>query len=301
MVLMCQRLLPATRCDIYLQGAASFKLPKRHFTVKVYCSPHNPGARELAEELNAIWPGLLQVAHVRSWSDLSTCDHMLVYLNGLTWTHGPEPFAAEIREALRMGLHLQPCHEFPSVIDPGSDRHALEFKQVMDATPADLKKWPTNLYSQIAIALKGGALREPGLSNLAQRLVQRNSSGRSVKTTYDDIAATSVPVDSPRNTRKASLAFGLMHRRSFGSMSRTTWQEVNAALAQPVASTSRSPRSTSTRLASRLWPIRRQSESKPGGRDVTGGGERPSSDKHLPRSMRRSQGSSKPGILDSSP
>jgi len=43
----------------------------------------------------------------------------------------------------------------------------------MDATPAHLKKSPTNIYSQIAIALKGGALREPGLANLAARLVVR--------------------------------------------------------------------------------------------------------------------------------
>eukprot|EP00966_Prymnesium_polylepis_P197384 4574009-Prymnesium_polylepis.1 len=57
MVLMCKRLLPEAWSDIYLQGASSFKLPKGHFTVSVYCSPHNPGARELAEELNGTWPG----------------------------------------------------------------------------------------------------------------------------------------------------------------------------------------------------------------------------------------------------
>jgi len=70
-------------------------------------------------------------------------------------------------------MDLQTCHEFPSVIDPGSERHALEFKEVMDATPADLKTWPANIYSQIAIAIKGGALREPGLANLAGRLAVR--------------------------------------------------------------------------------------------------------------------------------
>eukprot|EP00966_Prymnesium_polylepis_P241114 5576177-Prymnesium_polylepis.2 len=43
----------------------------------------------------------------------------------------------------------------------------------MDSTPADLKKWPTNIYSQIAVALKGGELREPGLANLASRLAVR--------------------------------------------------------------------------------------------------------------------------------
>ena len=55
-------------------------------------------------------------------------------------------------------------------VDPGSARRALEFTEIMDATPADLKKRPTNIYSQIAISIKGGELREPGLANLAARL-----------------------------------------------------------------------------------------------------------------------------------
>jgi len=173
MVLMCRRLLPEAKRDIYLQGASSFKLPKKHVPVRLYCSSHNPGAAELSEELNRTWPGLLQVVDVQSQRDLSTCDHMLIYLNALTWTHDPETFAADIRQAMREGLHLQPCHEFPSVVDTGSARHALEFKQIMDATPADLKKGPTNIYSQIAIALKGGELREPGMANLAARLAVR--------------------------------------------------------------------------------------------------------------------------------
>jgi len=172
-VLMCKRLLPEARRDIYLQGAFSFKLPKGHFTVTVHCSPHNAGAGDLAEELNGVWPGLLQIAGIESWADLSTCDHMLVYLNANTWTHEPEPLAAEIRQAMHMGLHVLLCHEFPSGLDMGSARGALEFKFIMDATPPDLKASPTNLYSQIAISLKGGELREPGLANLAGRLAVR--------------------------------------------------------------------------------------------------------------------------------
>jgi len=237
MVLMCRRLLPdADRRDIYLQGTTNFKLPKGHRAVKLYCSPHNPGARELAEELNGIWPGLLKSApgtrrspapsliplkssvssvalgalgalgapgtpadpaEVHSWYDLDECDQMLVYFNAVTWTHDPETFAAEVREALQRGVHLHTCHEFPSVIDgavfridgvTGGARHAVEFKQIMDATPADLTKWPTNIYSRIAIALKGGELREPGLANLAARLavrVDRSSRSRKSKRSRD--------------------------------------------------------------------------------------------------------------------
>eukprot|EP00966_Prymnesium_polylepis_P259836 6002590-Prymnesium_polylepis.1 len=100
---------------------------------------------------------------------------MLIYLTTLTWTYEPELLAAEIRQAQRQGLHLQPCNEFPSVVETGNERYALEFKQVMDATPADLKRWLTNIYSQIAIALKGGEQRGPGLAILAGRLAQRVS------------------------------------------------------------------------------------------------------------------------------
>jgi len=103
MVIMCRRLLPeAETRDIYLQCASSFKLPKKHIPVKVYCSPHNQGARELAEELNGIWPGLLQIANISENVfpiTLSGCDHVFIYLNALTWTHKPEELAAEIREA----------------------------------------------------------------------------------------------------------------------------------------------------------------------------------------------------------
>eukprot|EP00966_Prymnesium_polylepis_P333216 7388689-Prymnesium_polylepis.1 len=53
MVLMCRRVLPDAKRDIYLQGAAKFKLPNGHAPVKVYCSPHNLGAAALAQELNA--------------------------------------------------------------------------------------------------------------------------------------------------------------------------------------------------------------------------------------------------------
>ena len=218
MVLMCQRLLPERRRNIYLQGSASFALPRRHMVVKVYCSPHNLGAAELAAELNATtrrkskstlagasFDGL--VGRSPQWASSSkrlselfvsssspsspptlaphgrllevvdtmddACDHMLVYLNALTWTHDPESLEADIREAQRLGVHLQLCHEFPSVLDPGSARAALDFKAIMEATPLELRRGARNIYKQIAIALKGNGLRDIGLQNVAAKLVER--------------------------------------------------------------------------------------------------------------------------------
>ena len=184
MVLMCQRLLPEVRHGIYLQGMADFTPPKGHTSVKTYCSPHNPGAIALANELNdqfghrinrAPYHGTASSCSplVEIVSSLDNCDHMLIYLNALTWKHDPEAFAADIREAQSLGVHLQLCHEFPSVLDPRSARDALGFAQIMGATPPHLKSGPRNIYQTIAVSLKGGELRRVGLAALAARLVIR--------------------------------------------------------------------------------------------------------------------------------
>ena len=98
---------------------------------------------------------------------------MLVYLNAATWMHRPEALAGDIREAQRLGVHLQPCHEFMSVLDPGSARKALGFKQIVEPTQSDLTSGAKNIYRQIAISLKGGELREVGLAAPAAQLAAR--------------------------------------------------------------------------------------------------------------------------------
>eukprot|EP00966_Prymnesium_polylepis_P310005 7162496-Prymnesium_polylepis.1 len=194
MVLMGRRLLAEAKRDIYLQGAVSFHLPKQHRPIKLYCSSHNLGAAELAMELNSTFAatkssvrrqtssrrgilqgcpddsGLLQILDDPS----SSCDHMLLYLNTNTWTHDPEALAADIREVQRLGVHLQASHEFPSVLDMGSARGALDFDAVMlRATPEEMKSGETSIYTEIAIGLKGGEQREVGLALLAEKLVEK--------------------------------------------------------------------------------------------------------------------------------
>ena len=62
-------------------------------------------------------------------------------------------------------------------LDTENARSALSFKAIMehgsDATPAQSKVWPTNMYSHIAVALKCAELREVGLANLAKSLSTR--------------------------------------------------------------------------------------------------------------------------------
>jgi len=226
MVLMCQRVLHNSSKRIYLQGEQRFSLPKGHTPIKLYCSPHNPGAAELADELNqmvladaprtkrgsrnvsrcssddqlrrrsddlsdlelsglksssvsehvsvAVRASSVAVGReaflLKTVDDVSEADHMLLYLNGSTWTHEPQKLAVDIRLAQQAGVHLQPCHEFPSVLDIGSQRKAREFKDIMDSTPSQLKKGDGNIYKQIAIPLKGANLRHVGLHTLAAAL-----------------------------------------------------------------------------------------------------------------------------------
>ena len=108
---------------------------------------------------------------------MAVCDHMLVYLNSLTWTHDPDALVFDIKAAQHLGVHLQGAHEFPSVLDGvGSLRGALEFDAILRATPEQLTSGQTNIYKEIAIGLKGGAQRNVGLELLAQKLLQNRSS-----------------------------------------------------------------------------------------------------------------------------
>ena len=50
-------------------------------------------------------------------------------------------------------------------------RAGVDFGEVLTQTPPDLLE--RGVYHQIAISLKGGELREPGLANLAERLAKR--------------------------------------------------------------------------------------------------------------------------------
>ena len=68
---------------------------------------------------------------------------------------------------MEAGVHVLCVHEFPSVVGP--PRHACEFGTVMASTPGE-NNWPKNLYSEIALALKGAEWRTPGLVALASKI-----------------------------------------------------------------------------------------------------------------------------------
>jgi len=169
---------------LYLQGEAamgkiSLPPPLKGREYHLFCSPFNAGAAKVAEELkNAdvfITKGKKASATLTYTTDvtkLASCDHMLVLLDERTWTSGDDTakFVEHIHAAMRAGVHLNCIHEFPAVVGP--PRHECEFALMFndDWTPGHLTGGKTNLYKEIALALKGVEWRKPGLVAFASKL-----------------------------------------------------------------------------------------------------------------------------------
>ena len=178
-------ILHAQSGELYLQGeAATLKVslppPLKGREYHLFCSEFNIGAREVAEELRAsdVWVTKGKKAsdtltYTTDMSNLAECDHMLVLLDARTWTSGETTakLVEHIHQAMRTGVHICCVHEFPSVVGP--PRHECEFGLMFgdDWTPAHLTSGPTNLYKEIALALKSVEWRQPGLVALASKLV----------------------------------------------------------------------------------------------------------------------------------
>jgi hypothetical protein len=100
----------------------------------------------------------------------------LLYLTSATWTSGEvsAQFAHEIVEAHRLGVHLLPMHEFPSMMDDArtSQRRACDFNEFWNDgwTPKHLLKGDANVYKQIAMALKPGEWRDAGLMAVLDKM-----------------------------------------------------------------------------------------------------------------------------------
>jgi len=119
---------------------------------------------------------------------LPSCDHMLVYLTKLTWASGSlsAAFAADVRRAMDLGVHLLLVHEMPTIGEETDKvRHGVAFEaffgteggagETGDAsgaggtTPADLLE--RGIYHEIAIPFKGGEWRGASLELLHNALV----------------------------------------------------------------------------------------------------------------------------------
>jgi len=173
--------------DLYLQGEAatakvSLPPPLKGREYHLFCSPFNAGAKEVAEELKQsdvfVTEGRKASApltYTTEVSKLALCDHMLVLLDDRTWTSGKmtAKFVEHIHEAMKIGVHINCVHEFPSMVGPPRHaRHQVEFGLMFsdEWTPAHLTSGKTNLYKEIALALKGVEWRQPGLVAFAGKI-----------------------------------------------------------------------------------------------------------------------------------
>ena len=177
-------ILHGTAGELYLQGEAatgkvSLAPPLKDREFHLFCSPFNAGSDVLAEELKQssvfVTKGTKASAPLTYSTDvakLAACDHMLVLLDERTWKSGEDTakLVEHIHEAMRLGVHVNCVHEFPSVVGP--PRHECEFGLMFgdDWTPSHLTGGPTNLYKEIALALKGVEWRQPGLVAIASKL-----------------------------------------------------------------------------------------------------------------------------------
>ena len=196
MRLIAERLLPIElQGATFLQGEVAhvrntrLPSPRRGFTFHVYCSPLIEGTNALMQELvqafveptetlSGSFKNLQEPVKVQTTErlcDLPDCECFLVYLNSLTWTSGERStaFAAEVKEAMRLGVRLLLAHEMPGIGGQAA-RHGVDFSTFfacsLGATPPDLLK--RGIYTQIAVPLKGGAWREASMVMLAKALAE---------------------------------------------------------------------------------------------------------------------------------
>ena len=157
---------------MYVQGEiVNKKLPKIREGYRVYCSEHNIGAAELMHELIDVRRELRRCIIIQDVEMLQSCDVVLIYLTGLTWTSGDasEAFAHELRRAMDVGVDYVLAHEM--VGSGGQEaRHGCEFSAFFacedGTTPGDLLR--RGIYAKIAVPLKGGPWRETSMMMLAQ-------------------------------------------------------------------------------------------------------------------------------------
>lgn len=197
--LIAERLLPggfgSTRDSTYVDSELS---SQRHKPLKtpreehhVYCSPLNHGALALMEEVaqergftllvdQAKERNTRQDLHVSSKrQNLPACDQMLLYLTSLTWTSGAASVALgkELDEALDRGVVVLLAHEMPGA--GGQEvRHGVDFDSFFScpdgSTPEPLLR--RGIYSLLAVALKGGRLREASLAELGRAITKGGGS-----------------------------------------------------------------------------------------------------------------------------
>ena len=225
----------------------------------LYCSAHNLGAIELMEEasrergfrlVNAPFhhgEPAANVLYVTSDpTQLSTCDHALLYLTSQTWTRGEASaaLAAELSQAMECGVHVMLAHEMPGVGGQEA-RHGCEFGSFFacdeGATPQELLQ--RGIYSEIAVALKGGPWREASMVLLGQALgMPREDSKVTTAIKSADVAAADELVSWSAHLGRAVTHTRRRMRQGSGSLGGALKARCGPSASQRVAPSARSSR-----------------------------------------------------------
>jgi hypothetical protein len=248
---------------VFVQGELVNRKPTLHEPANsfhIFCSSNNPGAIELAQELADIMhltfhanlvrkqpksrrprtrrrrrnATLLDTLHVAT--DIATlcrCDHMLVYLNDLTWTRGEqgsEQFAADVHKAMDAGIHILLAHEMVGV---GQDeRHPCDFDSFFacdrGTTPQQLLQ--RGIYSSIAVPLKGLEWRQVSMVMLEHAVgAQGDFSEEKVEESF--LNEASLSWIRRRNSVQGAVRYmrnklSLVRRKGASDVTVTTTQQV---------------------------------------------------------------------------
>jgi len=226
MRMIAERLLPdgagSTYVDHEIVNGKRLPLKPPRSRFHVFCSPLNPGALEMMVEvsLQCKFEMLLEEAAPGSITDelhvttntehLGECDHVLLYLNGQTWTRGEAStsFCDELMRAMDLNVHVLLAHEMPGR-GGQTQRFAVEFAAFFGhpdgATPPALLA--RGIYSEIAVPLKGGAWREASMVLFGMALGMSEEE-RATVTQFEDILriSTAVREKTARQARSISRA-----------------------------------------------------------------------------------------------
>jgi len=150
--------------EVVESGVAAAIIPARR---------HQGASTSSPERHRKTTKGTLRVCYGAT-RQLPSCDHMLLYLNDLTWTSGDAEsaaLAADVTAAMEAGVHILLAHE---MLGLGQEqRHPSPFGVFFacehGTTPTELLR--RGLYNEIAIALRGGEWRRVSMVILSRAII----------------------------------------------------------------------------------------------------------------------------------
>ena len=132
---------------------------------------------------------------------MAEAEHMLLYLDALTWTSAAAPQLEEhVTMAKRRGVHVLLAHEMPSLASSAKSARSptrgrcelrgCEFSSFFETTPQSLLL--SNLYAEVAVPLKPHVLRATSMVLLARALAASRPQEMPAEVVTRDFAAISV-------------------------------------------------------------------------------------------------------------